>query len=239
MKYSIHINQKQAVALGITNINQAVIFDLLIGVAAWADPQIIGDEVYYWVARQKIADELPILDIKPKTVYRHLKILADNGLIDYVKLGAKDCVKITEKGKSYYVDSKIPQTGFQNPISGISKSAYKTTNDNTTNDNKHSCEKTVLELFNKILHELPKAIKLDATRKRQIKNLSKEDIPTIEAWEQFFITISKSDFLMGRSSDWKCGFDWIIKPANALKISEGNYANTNKPSEGHALKGAI
>ena len=32
---------------------------------------------------------------------------------------------------------------------------------------------------------------------------------------------------MGRSKDFSCTFDWIIKPANALKIAEGNYKNNN------------
>ena len=106
MKFSININQKQALELGITNINQAVIFDLLTGCAAWANTELIGDEVYYWVARQAIVAELPLLNIKADTAYRHLKSLAEIGVIDYMKKGKKDCIRITEKGKNYYVGNK-------------------------------------------------------------------------------------------------------------------------------------
>jgi DNA-binding MarR family transcriptional regulator len=106
MKHSIHVNQKQALDLGMTNINQAHIFDLLTGVSTWAKPEVINEEVYYWVSRQRICTELPLLDMKPDTVYRHLKKLSDCGLIEYLKHGKKDCIRLTEKGRSYYVGNK-------------------------------------------------------------------------------------------------------------------------------------
>lgn len=106
MKFSIHINQKQALELGISNINQAMIFDLLTGCAAWAKTQIIEGDVYYWVARQTISKELQILNLKPDTVYRHLKKLHQIGVIQHVKYGVKDCIKITEKGRKYYVGNE-------------------------------------------------------------------------------------------------------------------------------------
>ena len=91
--------------MGITNISQAHILDLLTTVSAWATPIDVGSETYYWVARQTIANELPLLDLKPDTVYRYLKKLAELGLIDYVKSGKKDCVRISEKGKKYLSDT--------------------------------------------------------------------------------------------------------------------------------------
>ena len=106
MKYSLYINQKQAIDLGISNINQAHIFDLLTGMAAWAEPVVIDGVIFYWAARQVIARDLALLNMKPDTVYRHLKSLQDLGLINYTKDGKKDCVKITDKGKTYYVGNR-------------------------------------------------------------------------------------------------------------------------------------
>ena len=106
MKYTLTVNQKQALQLGITNINQAIILGLIADAHSWAEPEIIDGEVYYWTARQKIAEELEILNLKPDSVYRHLKSLEKLGLIDYIKSGKKDCVKLTEKGKTYYVGNK-------------------------------------------------------------------------------------------------------------------------------------
>jgi len=101
MKYTLIINQPQAIALGITNINQAHIFDLLTTASTWAEPIIIENKVYYWVARQIIAQELILLNLKPDTIYRHLKSLSRIELIDYKKVEKKDCVAITKKGKLY------------------------------------------------------------------------------------------------------------------------------------------
>lgn len=111
MKYTLLINQKQALELGITNLSQASILGLIADAHTWATPEIIGKEVYYWTARQAIASELPILDMKPDTIYRHLKSLVDLGLIDYEKVGKKDCVRLTKKGKSYYVGNESELSG--------------------------------------------------------------------------------------------------------------------------------
>ena len=106
MKYTFTINQKQAIELGLTNINQTIILGLIADSHTWAETEIIDGTVYYWTARQKIANELPLLNLKPDSIYRHLKSLADLGLIDYIKSGKKDCVKLTKLGKSYYVGNK-------------------------------------------------------------------------------------------------------------------------------------
>ncbi len=101
MKYRIFVHQEKAIELGVKNINQAHIFDLLISTSTWAETEIVDKEVYYWIARQKICDELVLLRLKPDTVYRHLKGLNTLGLINYIKIGKKDCINITKKGKKY------------------------------------------------------------------------------------------------------------------------------------------
>ena len=44
--------------------------------------------------------------------------------------------------------------------------------------------------------------------------------------QEIFARIESSDFLTGRNGRWgKCGIDWILKPENLCKITEGNYDN--------------
>lgn len=105
MKYTLYVNQAMAVELGIKNINQAHVFDMLSTVSTWATPVEIDGGFYYWVSRQIICRELELLSIKPDTVYRHLKSLNDLGLIDYKKSGVKDCIRLTDKGKTYFSDT--------------------------------------------------------------------------------------------------------------------------------------
>lgn len=42
---------------------------------------------------------------------------------------------------------------------------------------------------------------------------------------ELFTAVEESDFISGRSGRATFGFDWILKPANAQKILEGNYSN--------------
>lgn len=102
MRFNLHINQAQAIELGIKNVQEAHIFDLLSICSVWAEPIVIDNEVYYWASRTTITEELPLLDLKMDSIYRYLKSLATKGLIDYKKDGKKDCIKITKLGKKYH-----------------------------------------------------------------------------------------------------------------------------------------
>jgi len=61
-------------------------------------------------------------------------------------------------------------------------------------------------------------------RKRTVKSRWKKN-PSMDFWYGFFHKIEDSDFLSGRKTDWRATFDWIMKPANFEKISEGCYDN--------------
>jgi uncharacterized protein YdaU (DUF1376 family) len=42
---------------------------------------------------------------------------------------------------------------------------------------------------------------------------------------RFFAYVSKSDFLMGRSGDFGCSLQWLLKAENFAKVVQGNYEN--------------
>jgi DNA-binding transcriptional ArsR family regulator len=115
MKYNLYVNQLKAIELGIKNINQAIVFDLLSNATTWATPVKIDDKFFYWVSRTKVCKELELLAFKPDTVYRHLKALDSLGLIDYRKDGYKDCVALTELGKSYHSETHNASMSEMNP----------------------------------------------------------------------------------------------------------------------------
>jgi len=106
MKHLLVYNQQIGSELGIRTITQGLIFDFLTGVAVWANPEQIDGETYYWVARSYIATQLECLQLKPDTIYRHLRALADLGLIVYRKKGKKDCIQLTSKARIYYIGNK-------------------------------------------------------------------------------------------------------------------------------------
>lgn len=78
--------------------------------------------------------------------------------------------------------------------------------------------------FNTYCTGFPSIREMTNTRKTAIKNFLKKHSEA--DLYQLFTMAQESDFLTG-STGWKAGFDWILKPANSVKILEGNYENKN------------
>ncbi|WP_186430906.1 hypothetical protein [Clostridium sp. BSD9I1] len=87
----------------------------------------------------------------------------------------------------------------------------------------------IMDLFNSTCFTLPKVKKLSNSRKKSIKNAYIAFGKNLERFKTLFYKTHKSDFLSGRSGAWTgCGFDWILKESNYIKILEGNYDNKGK-----------
>lgn len=77
-------------------------------------------------------------------------------------------------------------------------------------------------------HGISQVQKMTDTRRKALRGRLK-DCGGIEGWRLALSKIEASDFLTGRSRDWRCDFDWINKPANFTKLMEGNYDNRTRP----------
>ena len=88
----------------------------------------------------------------------------------------------------------------------------------------------IVDLFNSICVSLNKVRSLTDTRKKKIKSAYKL---LNGDYEGLFKRVEESDFLSGRNGKWdKCGFDWIMKQENMVKILEGNYDNKGGNNNG-------
>jgi len=95
----------------------------------------------------------------------------------------------------------------------------------------------IVDLYNKILPDLPRVKILSDKRKTNLKerwNSSKER-QTIEYWKGFFEYVSECDFLMGRVNDWHADFEWLTTEGNFIKVIEGNYRNKQGKTIDRAL----
>ena len=111
-------------------------------------------------------------------------------------------------------------------------------NINNKNINKQNIKDRVEELkllFNVICVSLPEVRLLTKVRVAHIKTLlttlEKSGCTPIE----FLKKIENSDFLTGRSGQWRATFDWIIQPSNAVKIIEGNYSGKAKANSSYDI----
>ena len=100
MRYTILINAVKCQEWDLT-LSQGALFDLLNQAHTWAKHMDVNGELFFWVSRNMIINEIPLAYSKPDTVYRAFKTLSDKGLIVHAKRGQKDLVRLTEKGKEW------------------------------------------------------------------------------------------------------------------------------------------
>nr|DAS68083.1 MAG TPA: hypothetical protein [Caudoviricetes sp.] len=100
MRFSTTLNNQKCMEWKI-NATQGILVALLYEANAWANEEIINDKTYYFVSRNLILKELPMFFEKADTVYRNLKVLAEKGIIEYIKHKGMDLIRLTEKGKSW------------------------------------------------------------------------------------------------------------------------------------------
>ena len=95
--------------------------------------------------------------------------------------------------------------------------------------------KQIVEIYNaKLGDALGVCRQLNAKRQAWLRARYKDislaigsDAPAdvLVGFGQFYDKIARSDFLMGRKTDFRATFDWIHQSSNYLKIYEGNYEN--------------
>lgn len=98
MQFSVYINQQKALEWGL-NLSQTVLFSFLYEAPSWAQEVVVDGLAYYWIAKEKVSDELPILTDKPNTVRKLMVSLEDAGLISRTVVSNRTLVRITDEGK--------------------------------------------------------------------------------------------------------------------------------------------
>lgn len=87
----------------------------------------------------------------------------------------------------------------------------------------------IVNLYHETLPAHPGCEKMTAKRRSYIRTRWSEDLPSIEAWRNFFQDVSNSKFLTGRTDPapghkrFIASLDWLTKADNFAKVCEGNY----------------
>lgn len=83
------------------NANQGIVLDWIHNLHAWSDHKVMDGDVWYFAFRGKFIEDIPYITKHNDTVYRYFRQLEEKGLIDLTKVGRRDYVKITDKGKTW------------------------------------------------------------------------------------------------------------------------------------------
>ncbi len=171
----------------------------------------------------KLSKEVNLSERKIRTAIKHLK--STNEVTSYSN--AQHTVFTIVNYESYQEATSEGSNERQ------ASDKQVTTNNNDKNDKNvnKDIHQQIADMWNASFSELPNVKKLTVKRKSHINAVIKEfgkshNLNNPERWRDLFDYISTSDFLMGRTNDWRCDFDFVINKNNLLKIIEGKYENT-------------
>lgn len=87
----------------------------------------------------------------------------------------------------------------------------------------------IVNLYNQTCPSLPSVRAVSDTRRKLIRSRYHES--GLDEIKMVFEKAEASDFLTGRKHPYwtGCGFDWLMRPTNFLKVLEGNYDNKEQP----------
>jgi hypothetical protein len=100
---------------------------------------------------------------------------------------------------------------------------------------KHAMPKTpvfhqeVINAYHEICPDLPQIKSWTDGRRASLdariaeRTASSKPADSIGYWREFFVKVASSDFLCGRSGDWRADLAWLLKPENFAKTIEGRY----------------
>jgi DNA-binding transcriptional regulator YhcF (GntR family) len=151
---------------------------------------------------------------------------------------------INDCNKRDFQESKITDNTRNNTRNNTQDNTIQQEDLNNKNNNKNiytskttsktlqfSCDEFV-ELFNSSFadYDIPSIAKLTDTRKKALVRIAKEfNFTNLERWVELFEFISESKFLTGQTekgeshTKWRMTIDWLLKPANFIKVTEGQY----------------
>ena len=175
MRFSTTLNNQKCMEWGI-NATQGILVALLYEANAWANEEIIDDKIYYFVSRNLILKELPMFFEKADTVYRNLKVLAEKGIIEYIKHKGMDLIRLTEKGKSWnFIENNSEKSPNFNSNSEKSPSKFGKKSENNSEKNPTYKDTNIQKDINKNNKEKYKKEKKQNEIQEFINNLDRDN----------------------------------------------------------------
>lgn len=156
------------------------------------------------------------------------KIKKSFRLNDFLSFGEEEMNLKIRDWFSKMVNQMVNNLGNENGDANEDKNVDKEKGGMGEKENKLNMDfQEVARIFNEVCISLPKISKVSETRKTAIAARAKEH--GLEKIGEVFTMVANSAFLNGENTNrWTADFDWILKPANFLKIIEGNYNSNGK-----------
>lgn len=137
-----------------------------------------------------------------------------------IAISEEECNIVTPVLQNCYVEKE--------KIKDIEKNIEENNNTNVLADDKRQRVdyQHIVDLYNSTCKSFSKVMALTDKRKKAIKSMLNRytESEVLKVFEK----AEASDFM--KSGSW-CGFDWLMKEANFVKVIEGNYDNKQKAKD--------
>lgn len=139
--------------------------------------------------------------------------------------------KASKGGSSMVQTKKEPKGNSSSSVFSLQSSTSSSKEKRKEKSSTANAVQGIVNLYNKHCPSLPKVQRISQTRKQKVRARLRE-FPEDEPWVELFKRVEASDFLTGRNGEWtSCGFDWLLKEANIIKVLEGNYDNKGRTAQ--------
>jgi len=157
-----------------------------------------------------------------------INVLQKEGMIDQQKTNKYTIITIVKYEEYQGVDQQnTNRTPTEHQQTTTPKQDKQSNKVNKRKKPKGSCQQVdahkIIEIWND--KGLGKLTEMPASRRQKINSRTKESLKDLQAWDRYFQFFVDSNFLQGKTSNWKATFDWALNPTNMAKVLEGNYAN--------------
>jgi phage replication O-like protein O len=180
-----------------------------------------------WITLSQFSKATGIRD--RRNIHRALKKLSSKQTIVVVQADDRNRVMYGfQKDYEKWVVSSKETTRGQSVVQRDDKVSSKETHtkDNIQKTTYIVCpHQKIQDLYHEILPELRQVRIWGDARKKFLKArwVESKKRQTLGWWRGYFEYVKKSDFLMGRKSDFQADLEWLIRPANFIKVIEGKY----------------
>jgi hypothetical protein len=212
---------------------------------------IILHQLYYWQSKypsnkwiynsyQDWQKQFCFLSLR--TIRRGFKSLEKQGLVRCKRSKSYNFYQLCfDKIKCFFANQERPTCPPR--VAKVATSINKETKTKTKNNSlsllsqkrKATPErelKELIETWKSFIAPTQKELTLTSKRAEKLgKVFEKFFVNDLEKWKEFVKTIQKSDFLMGKITNFKISLDWILKEENLIKVLEGNYKNKTVEAE--------
>lgn len=204
MRFTSYINNFKCQEWDI-NPSQGALVDLFNQLSSWAIAETIDGKTYYHIARQKVIEELPLWFKTRDNVYRNIKHLVELSIVEYIKLGNRDMVRLTDKGNTWNSENS-PSLGNNSELD-----TPELGNDSESNSEKNPTYNTTE--------------KNNTTKKNKLKKIYKENFPEFEKYIEHFSDFYVDEILISLEDDPQSPYHKIAEILYGANESQLIYDN--------------